>query len=73
MAENNTLDTEPGIHEVTDAEGRAILDNAARHYLNMSGEEFLRAWKEGEFSKNGASTDPNVAYVSMLIPFAENK
>jgi len=67
---NDTPDIEPGIHFVSDEEGRAILDNAARHYLNMSGEEFLRAWKEGRFTENG-DTDPKVAWVSMLVPFAE--
>ena len=67
MATNDS--TAIGIHEVSDAEGLAILDNAARHYLNMSGEEFLRAWEEGRFD-NVACTDP-VMYVSMLIPFGE--
>jgi hypothetical protein len=70
---NHTIEVEPDIHEVTDAEGRAILDNAASHYLNMSGEDFLRAWKEGRFSENGICADPGVAYVSMLIPFAEDR
>ncbi len=65
----DTIEIDPEIHEVSDAEGRAILDNAARHYLDMSGEEFLRAWKEGRFP-NGAC-DSSVAYVSMLIPLAE--
>ncbi len=65
------IEIDPNIHEVSDAEGLAILDNAARHYLNMSGEEFLRAWKEGRF-ENGTCEDPNVAWVSMLIPFAES-
>ena len=69
---DDPIEIEPGIHEVTDAEGRAILDNAARHYLNMSGEEFLRAWNEGRF-ENGNCADPNVAWVSMLIPFAESR
>jgi hypothetical protein len=67
---NDVLDLGKDIHQVSDAEGLAILDNAARHYLNMSGEEFLRAWKEGRF-QNGAGSDPGVTYVSMLIPFAE--
>lgn len=66
---NDVSDLGEGIHEVSDAEGLAILDNVARHYLNMSGKEFLRAWNEGRFS-NGAC-DSNVAYVSMLIPLAE--
>ena len=69
---SDTIDIE-GIHEVTDEEGRAILDRAARHYLNMSGEEFMRAWKEGRFAENGAGEDLRVAWVSMLIPFAESR
>ncbi len=48
----------------------AVLDNAAQRYLNMSGEDFLRAWKEGRF-RNGTCSDPGVTYVSMLIPFGE--
>ena len=70
---NHTIEIEPGIHDVSDAEGRAILDNAARHYLHRSGDEFRRAWKEGRF-QNGAGDDPGVAWVSvliMLIPLAE--
>ena len=67
---NDVTESGEGIHEVSDAEGAAILDNAARHYLGMSGEEFLRAWAEGRFRK-GACADPGVAWVSMLIPLAE--
>jgi hypothetical protein len=67
---NDATEIEPGIHEVSDAEGCAILDKVARHYLHMSGEEFLRAWKEGRF-QNGACGDPGVAYVSMFIPLAD--
>ena len=67
---NDTTHIEPDIHEVSDAEGRAILDNAARHYLHMSGDEFLLAWKEGRF-QNGACDHPGVAWVSMLVPLAE--
>ena len=63
------IDMGKEIHEVSDAEGFSILDQAARHYLKMSGEEFLRAWREGRFD-NGACTDPGVTYVAMLIPFA---
>ena len=65
-----TVKIEGDIHEVSDSEGLAILDNAARHYLHMSGEEFLRAWREGRFGK-GTCADASVSYVSMLIPFAE--
>jgi len=69
---NYGTEVEPGIHEVTDDEGCVIFDNAARHYLNMSGEEFLRAWKQGRFSRSGCE-DTRVTYVSMLIPLVEDK
>ena len=66
----NPTEIELAIHEVSDTEGRTILDNAAQHYLHMTGDEFLRAWKEGQF-QNDACDDPGVAWVSMLIPLAE--
>ena len=67
---NDLIERGDDVHEVSDAEGAAILDTAARHYLGMSGDEFLRAWAEGRF-RNGACDDPGVAWVSMLIPLAE--
>ncbi len=44
------------------------LDEAARHYLNMSAEEFLRQWKAGHFRGRRACSDPRIAYVASLIP-----
>jgi hypothetical protein len=46
-------------------EGIKLLDEQAREYLNMSGEEFLRRWETGDFE------DPDsyeVFHVGMLIP-----
>jgi hypothetical protein len=46
-------------------EGRAVLDRLARHYLHVSGEDFVRAWDAGEFA---ASPDrPDVMRVALLI------
>ena len=63
---DHTIETEPEVHHLTDAEARAIFDNAARHYMKMSGEEFLRAWDEGLFRDRACES--GVAWVSMLIP-----
>lgn len=56
------------VNELSFEEGLAVLDRQARHYLNMSAEEFLRAWDAGEFD-----ADPDrreVTRVAMLIPLA---
>lgn len=54
------------IDEVSAADGRKMLDNAARRHLNMSREEFLNAWD------SGLVPDPDslaVQHVAALIPF----
>ncbi len=64
-AENNEEYDESRIVYLTREEEFAILDRAARQYLNMSGEEFLRRWKEHDFE------DPDsfeVIYVGMRVP-----
>lgn len=54
--------------ELSQEEGRAILDRQARHYLGMSGDEFMRAWNAGEFDDD--SDRPEVMRVAMLIGLA---
>jgi hypothetical protein len=54
--------------EVSLEEGRAILDRQARRCLNMSGDEFARAWDAGEFDDD--PDRPEVIDVAMLLPFA---
>jgi hypothetical protein len=57
------------IRELTHEEGVALLDRAARHYLQMSAQDFIRAWEAGDFD---ADPDrPEVMYVAMLLPFAQ--
>lgn len=41
--------TLPEVEHLTYEEALAMLDASARYYLNMSGEEFLRRWKEDDF------------------------
>ncbi len=55
------------IRELTAEEGRELFDRAARFHLDMSGEEFLKAWDAGKFK------DPDQQggmEIIMLLPFA---
>lgn len=54
------------VEEISLAEGRKMLDQAARLHLHMSADEFIEAWDEGRF------TDPDslrVQQVAALLPF----
>ena len=55
------------ILELSPEEGRELLDTLARRYLDMTAEEFIAAWDDGEF--NGRSGSPGLARVAMLLPF----
>lgn len=55
------------VEEVTVEDGQAILDRAARRYLDMSGAEFVAAWEAGAFE---GAEQPGVARVAALLPFA---
>jgi hypothetical protein len=55
--------------EVLDREeGMRLLDERARQYLNMSGEEFMRRWDAGEFTKGPERSE--VVLLAMLLPLA---
>jgi hypothetical protein len=47
--------------------GRELVDEQARKYLGISGEEFIRRWEAGEID---ADEDPDVMRVAMLFGFA---
>ncbi len=47
-------------------EGKMLLDKQARHYLKMSGEEFVRKWKAKKIKNPDR---PEVMQVAFLIPF----
>jgi hypothetical protein len=57
----------PAVEELDRDGGRALLDEAARHYLGVSGEEFMRAWDAGEYDSD--PDRPEVMRVAMLLPF----
>ncbi len=62
---STTQPTNGRIHVSTDQEWWALVDRAARHYLNMSADEFLQAWEQGEFKD---ADRPAVLRVAMLLP-----
>lgn len=47
----------------TAEEARALFDETARQYMDMSGEEFLRLW-----DNSGPNLGPWAMRVAMLIP-----
>ena len=55
------------LRELTPEEARALLDRQARRYLGMSGEEFVRRYRAGEFAEVDT---PDVSRVLMLLPLA---
>lgn len=60
--------TNGSIRDLTDEEGRALFDNAARFYLGISGVEFVERWDSGYYDED--PDQPDVVDVVMLLPFA---
>lgn len=69
MADPEEYQVRPAVTltEVSRAEGRALLDRAARRDLGISGDEFLRRLDAGDYD---GDEDPAVTSVEMLVPFA---
>lgn len=63
--------SEINIHELSAAEARDLLDGMARYYLNMSGEDFVRAWDAGEIV--ASRERPEVMRVAMLAQLGREK
>lgn len=59
--------TEIEVRELDQEAGRELLDEQARKYLGIGGQEFLRRWDAGEID---ADADPDVMRVAMLAGFA---
>jgi hypothetical protein len=68
LEEDEPVD-ESRITYLTQEEGIALLDQQARKYLGMSGEEFMRKWEAGEI-EDPDRTD--VLRVAFLIPLAKD-
>jgi hypothetical protein len=54
------------IREISPEEAYRVFDSAAQYFLQMSGEDFVAAWKAGAF-KNADET-PGVLEVASLAP-----
>ena len=61
------VETVGSVRIIDREEGMRLLDAAARRYLGISGEEFLRDWDAGKF---GDPDGTEVMNVVSLIPFA---
>ena len=55
---------------LNDEEWWELFDRAAHYYLNISGDEFVRKWKAGEFEGQDTS---DVVAVYMLMPPIDGK
>lgn len=63
--------TDSPVIEVTPEEGRRLFDEAAREWLGISGEEFLRRYDAGEYADLVESEDNRrIIDLYLLIPFA---
>lgn len=63
--------TEATAHHTVEltAEAKAAFDYTCRHYLNISGEEFLRQYDSGKYTVQDLSSTKLKRVISML-PFA---
>jgi hypothetical protein len=61
MSKTNAL---PKVKILKPEEGKRLLDQQARLYLNMSGREFLRKWRAKEFDD---PCSPDVMKVAFLL------
>lgn len=62
----NPITAEPGVVELSPAEGRAFLDEKVRRALGMTLEEFEAAYDAGRLDLER----PEVLELVMLLPFA---
>jgi len=59
---------------VTPDEGRRLFDQAARTWLGISGEEFIRRWEAGEYREIADEAgNAHVGDLIMLIPFGRQE
>lgn len=63
----------PRVYRMTVEEAREVFEENARYWLDMSGDEFLRKWRNREFGD--VDNHPNhvrILQVASLIPFVEH-
>lgn len=68
IAERTTYEPRP-VRQLTPEEGRQLFDQAAWHYLHMSGDDFLARWHAGEFDRD--PDQPAIMRMAMLRHLVE--
>ncbi|HUI56076.1 MAG TPA: hypothetical protein VLY04_13965 [Bryobacteraceae bacterium] len=63
-----TMQPEPRAAQIDRDSAWSLFDAAARRYLRMSGEEFLKAWDANSFSDPDPDAHRGVMDVAILIP-----
>ncbi len=63
--EREAPDTNGYVKELTPEESRELFNRQAERYLNMTGDEFVRAWDAGELDPDSS---PDVMRIAMLLP-----
>jgi hypothetical protein len=53
---------------LTADEARALFDEHARRYLQMSGQTFIEAWNRGDYNFD-PDFSPEVGHLWMMLPF----
>lgn len=67
------LQSDSNVRYVEGEDAAEVLDNAARHYLGITGPEFLKQLAAGKYSSEEHCSDPRIVYLTMLLPFGEEK
>ncbi|MEK7409688.1 MAG: hypothetical protein AAB225_31895 [Acidobacteriota bacterium] len=71
MPANRSAKNGQNVEVLTRKEARRLFDRRARKLMKMSGEEFLRRWKVGEFGDPDNPYRPELCQLVMMIPLAE--
>jgi len=58
------------IVNLTQEDGRAILNAHTYRTLGLSADEFIRAWDAGAFDNPDPDTRPEIMWLAMMIPLA---
>ncbi|HLZ73212.1 MAG TPA: hypothetical protein VKV26_25180 [Dehalococcoidia bacterium] len=61
-------DEERGWRVLSPEEARALFDEHARRYLNMSGPEFIAAWERGDYNFDPDYSEA-VNHLWFMMPF----
>lgn len=60
-----------GIRFLDAEEAREIVDRHARKYFDMSAEEFVHAWRDGELDDHPNQSE--VTFVAMMLPLISDE